>query len=68
MFYPFFGALCFILTLGFFSVGGMIILIHKTNAVEYSIRRYRYLLICKVAGAVNFMITVYCIAGTEGQL
>nr|AGO88957.1 hypothetical protein pKpNDM1_00017 [Raoultella planticola]UGK55145.1 Hypothetical protein [Raoultella ornithinolytica]UUW41938.1 hypothetical protein [Klebsiella michiganensis] len=46
----------------------MIILIHKTDSVQYSVRRYRFLLLCKAAGAVNFFITIYCIAGTEGQL
>lgn len=68
MFYPFFGALSFILTLCFLSISGMIILIHKTDSVQYSVQRYRFLLLCKAAGAVNFYITIYCIAGTEGQL
>lgn len=61
MFYPFIGALCFILSLVLLSGSGLIIFMHKAEQIKYTVRRGGWLVGLISAAAITISITAYCV-------
>ncbi|HBX3134350.1 hypothetical protein DXF86_17355 [Citrobacter freundii] len=68
VFYPFIGALCFILTFILLGISGMIVLMHKADNVKYTIRRGGVLAVIVTLGGIALLGTVYCIYGSLNHI